>query len=793
MNSFYIHDQEKQQGPFELSQIKSMWDHGVLTANAQYFDETAQDWKPISGLLASVPPSSEIGIAPTIAPKTNTKKSDGHPKEVTCPHCGVLWELNDTESRRSEFTCSECNQTFLIPRQETKRPSLPARPIEGKTAPKESVQHIVVNTNIKQGAAIGGWVCFILGIVIMYFSLWTFILYVPLLFVAFILSVIGMVQGRILLGITLLLLTIIEPPIEWLVLAATRGDKFAQKYIPGYTEERMIDKQIIQQATSPEQPTPPVVALSEQAPSPQETPSPEPTASTDQPTAPEQNNAPQPTPTVAPSQQGEASQPTPPPFLSMEANTNNQIVPLTGLTAPIVYELKAPTPTQRESIAQAMLGYYYRDNMDEFSKRKFLQKLDSLIAKRVAEAKPSDLYSVDENVNLGEYNFYSKGFPTGNFNQEDIPLPDVANGSFQASMTNYFVRSTDSNQLKFVAIDPKNAESLGPGLSQSREATINYMGTLGGTGVLDPSRKVIYLNVRKITITLSRTTESGQTKLYQVSEVFGAEPLSNTMNSNQTSQGGASDTGAPVTSPAPLPVFSVDSLNLQQVRDAINTIYARHGVEFPKQDVQDWADKQPWYHRVPYKTSDMAEQEFTADEKANVELLAARRDALRNVNTSNATSTPLPDSTPAPAITPAEPDQAAAPEVFQTNPTGAPVDSTPLLRPENIVENILNNNLLIMAANFRSQYSGKTVRYTGVVVRKNSKEELLVFKGGGFLTTAYDVQVALRDGAKPGFNDVGLGDRITIIGTLDRLVPPPFGVGSNSIRLDDAQIYKSRH
>jgi len=239
----------------------------------------------------------------------------------------------------------------------------------------------------------------------------------------------------------------------------------------------------------------------------------------------------------------------------------------------------------------------------------------------------------------------------------------------------------------------------------------------------------------------------------------------------------------------------INNYSLQQVQDAINTIYAQYGVEFPKQTTQEWADRQPWYHRIPGRTSDMAEQMFTADEKADVEILAARRNALRNGNTGyvNQQSTSSFDSSSTVPPPPTAPTGAG--DTFDTEPVQAvtpepDIGTIPILSPEDVVESILNTNLQIMAANFRSQYSGRTVRYAGTVVRKNSEEELLVFKGGGFLTTAYDVQVALKDGAVPGFNDVAIGDRITIVGTLDRLVPPPFGVGSNSIRLEDAQIVR---
>jgi hypothetical protein len=84
-------------------------------------------------------------------------------------------------------------------------------------------------TPVRQGAAIGGWVCFALGALIMYWSVWAFLLYVPLFFVAFVLSIVAMAQRRIVLGVVLLLATIVIPLIEWFTLAAVRTNKFLDK------------------------------------------------------------------------------------------------------------------------------------------------------------------------------------------------------------------------------------------------------------------------------------------------------------------------------------------------------------------------------------------------------------------------------------------------------------------------------------------------------------------------------------------------------------------------------------
>jgi|GEM_PF-6084435 len=79
-------------------------------------------------------------------------------------------------------------------------------------------KQVVIQTNIKQGALIGGIVCFVLGLVFMCVSLLFFFIYGPLLLVAFILSIVAMAQGRVAGGVTLLISTLIVPPLVWIMM-----------------------------------------------------------------------------------------------------------------------------------------------------------------------------------------------------------------------------------------------------------------------------------------------------------------------------------------------------------------------------------------------------------------------------------------------------------------------------------------------------------------------------------------------------------------------------------------------
>src|SRR5713101_5888668 len=77
-----------------------------------------------------------------------------------------------------------------------------------------------LQTNVKQGAIIGGWVCFGVGAALMFLSLWAIIFYAPLFFAAFVLSIVAMAQGRVAGGLTLLLCCVIIPSLTFLGLMA---------------------------------------------------------------------------------------------------------------------------------------------------------------------------------------------------------------------------------------------------------------------------------------------------------------------------------------------------------------------------------------------------------------------------------------------------------------------------------------------------------------------------------------------------------------------------------------------
>ena len=86
-----------------------------------------------------------------------------------------------------------------------------------------------LQTNVKQGAIIGGWICFAVGLAFMaLLPLLGFIFYGPLFFAAFVLSIVAMAQRRVAGGLTLLLCCIVLPPIFFFARVSQRAEQFSQ-------------------------------------------------------------------------------------------------------------------------------------------------------------------------------------------------------------------------------------------------------------------------------------------------------------------------------------------------------------------------------------------------------------------------------------------------------------------------------------------------------------------------------------------------------------------------------------
>lgn len=130
--------------------------------------------------------------------------------KVECNNCGQHVLLDDFFTGQA-FACPSCGQSITArPAVSSATPSVAAR----------SVPTSELQTNIKQGAAIGGWVCFGLASIIMFIPIPTWFIYVPIFLASFILSIVAMSQRRIASGVTLLLANVIGAPVLFIIALA---------------------------------------------------------------------------------------------------------------------------------------------------------------------------------------------------------------------------------------------------------------------------------------------------------------------------------------------------------------------------------------------------------------------------------------------------------------------------------------------------------------------------------------------------------------------------------------------
>ena len=366
---------------------------------------------------------------------------------------------------------------------------------------------------------------------------------------------------------------------------------------------------------------------------------------------------------VAPALPSKTDAPTPDKTASPTPEAPPPLKPFTdinGDTAPIVYQLKAPRPVSIETIALELLGNSH-DNLDEFSRRERLHTLECAIGKRIRDAKSEDLYRITESVELGEYDFDKNTFPTKR--EGRAPTLLLVDGKPQELM--FFARTIEHAEKGFYVIHPINAEKLAdipvklveaesfaPTLRRSRSAEISYIGTLvkcvetratdewPQSWLKDFSQgnpiKIIGLKISEMSLTLK---SSGQSISYKLPKEDTPAPIINPISPPILQE--VIPAAIPVARQIPssakldalnakrLTAYGISNYDHEQVQQAINTIYARYGAELPKKESQAWADRQDWYHRVPGRTPENAEELFTENDRANIELLATQRDALR--------------------------------------------------------------------------------------------------------------------------------------------------------------------
>lgn len=130
--------------------------------------------------------------------------------KVECSNCGQHVLLDDFAAGQT-FACPGCGQSI------SPRPAFASAPPPAVAVPVSARE---LQTNVKQGAAIGGWVSFGLAAIIMFIPIPTWFIYGPLFLASFILGIVAISQKRIASGVTLLLANVIGAPVLFIVALA---------------------------------------------------------------------------------------------------------------------------------------------------------------------------------------------------------------------------------------------------------------------------------------------------------------------------------------------------------------------------------------------------------------------------------------------------------------------------------------------------------------------------------------------------------------------------------------------
>jgi hypothetical protein len=115
----------------------------------------------------------------------------------------------------------------------------------------------------RSGAAIGGWICFVLGMLVMFWSLWMFLVYGPLFLVSFVLAIVCLTQRKLANGLGLLLAVLIVPTATFFLLGTLRADAALKELNAETAKARTTAKQNVGVS-----PTMPLSAPAIQAPAP---------------------------------------------------------------------------------------------------------------------------------------------------------------------------------------------------------------------------------------------------------------------------------------------------------------------------------------------------------------------------------------------------------------------------------------------------------------------------------------------------------------------------------------------
>jgi hypothetical protein len=147
-------------------------------------------------------------------------------------------------------------------------------------------------------------------------------------------------------------------------------------------------------------------------------------------------------------------------LVSVHASVQAQEVEvLTNDEVPFVYESRAKIPTSDERLA-LLVSSDYRNARDEFTRQELMEQIKPIIKLKLMEARANSEYLLRIGIELGQYNFTQKAFPSGFTPNTFIP--------FNAD---YGLIFNNTKDIESVPVPLEAAKALSSQLQNSRSVT----------------------------------------------------------------------------------------------------------------------------------------------------------------------------------------------------------------------------------------------------------------------------------------------------------------------------------
>ena len=178
----------------------------------------------------------------------------------------------------------------------------------------------------------------------------------------------------------------------------------------------------------------------------------------------------------------------------------------------------------------------------------------------------------------------------------------------------------------------------------------------------------------------------------------------------------------------------------EELRYAINEMYARRGADFANKEIKTTFSKFPWYQPQRGKSYDAAEAEFSAIEKYNVDLLGNYRSSLKSGVPPQPSLPPIPP--------PIAPTPAPAPKTTRYDGSGKIYKSPDL---KNLVGQKLKNAWLYGPFVYREHSGNTLVAVTGTrfILVKEGTTEVRIECAGGFILRPETVEFFRQNLGQP--------------------------------------------